>query len=384
MDAKLSAYERELQKSLQGFKKVLVIKFDNPGAGLGAFILNVLNILRYCERHTFYPVVDFDASCTNAYYDERKGSNMWHQYFKSVMPVSSIELRQWIAADHQVLAGIEIKTMSYDEARSIYEHGEDNIRVYHQGTYRFSKIPKDLDAWYWNERSKGRAVVAKYIKPNEEIQTKVDAYCQAYFAGSFVLGIHIRGTDMHYAPPLSPAEYFEHIDRMLEGKRDAKIFVATDQAQYLEVFSRKYGARVIYSPAFRSDNDVAPFNREEISPFKKGEDVMLDMLLLSRCDFLIKGVSSVGEIALYFNPELDCLDLAYQKKNAYGEHYGVFWDFLSNKPAWSLVGGTDLDQITTDAASQSVGQKFSFLYRKAMVNLRSLPSRLLRRWKRIF
>ena len=36
----------------------------------------------------------------------------------------------------------------------------------------------------------------------------------------------------------------------------------------------------------------------------KGVEVLLDTLLLSKCDFLLKSASAVSEFALYFNPHL--------------------------------------------------------------------------------
>ena len=37
---------------------------------------------------------------------------------------------------------------------------------------------------------------------------------------------------------------------------------------------------------------------------RKGTEVLLDAILLSRCDYLIKANSAVSEFAIYFNPKL--------------------------------------------------------------------------------
>ena len=49
--------------------------------------------------------------------------------------------------------------------------------------------------------------------------------------------------------------------------------------------------------------------------YTKGEDVLIDCLLLSKCDFLLKCTSAVGEYALYFNPQLRCIDLNHTQDN---------------------------------------------------------------------
>eukprot|EP00966_Prymnesium_polylepis_P194718 4513965-Prymnesium_polylepis.1 len=42
---------------------------------------------------------------------------------------------------------------------------------------------------------------------------------------------------------------------------------------------------------------------------RRGMQVLLDSLLLSRCDYLIKSNSAVSEFAIYFNPRL--VDASY-------------------------------------------------------------------------
>ena len=40
----------------------------------------------------------------------------------------------------------------------------------------------------------------------------------------------------------------------------------------------------------------------------------MDILLLANCDFLLKGASAVGEYALWFNPDLECVDFALESQ----------------------------------------------------------------------
>ena len=60
------------------------------------------------------------------------------------------------------------------------------------------------------------------------------------------------------------------------------------------------------------------------SNYQKGEDVLLDALLLSRCDFLLHAASGVAEMAIYWNPRLhnDSVHLQYRK--------------LRQRPAWLI------------------------------------------------
>lgn len=50
--------------------------------------------------------------------------------------------------------------------------------------------------------------------------------------------------------------------------------------------------------------------------YRKGEEVLLDALLLSRCDFLLHAASGVAEVAMYWNPSLHqhSVHLQYRRK----------------------------------------------------------------------
>jgi hypothetical protein len=72
----------------------------------------------------------------------------------------------------------------------------------------------------------------------------------------------------------------------------------------------------------RSDNDVAAFELENGSPYKKGEDVLIDTLLLSRTNSIIKCAAAGGEFALWFNENLEVLhDFALESKFQKGGHW---------------------------------------------------------------
>ena len=53
------------------------------------------------------------------------------------------------------------------------------------------------------------------------------------------------------------------------------------------------------------------FQKAEGDAYKKGEEALVDCLLLSRCDFLLKCTSHLSESSMYFNPKLECIDMNY-------------------------------------------------------------------------
>ena len=63
--------------------------------------------------------------------------------------------------------------------------------------------------------------------------------------------------------------------------------------------------------AIRCQGDEAPFQVEDGKNYQKGKEVLLDCLLFSRCDFLLKCTSHVGEAALWFSPDMPHIDLSH-------------------------------------------------------------------------
>lgn len=370
-----------IETILTEYDKVYPIRLDMEGAGFGAVILLTINQIRYCERNNFYPIIAYDVDSKNAFFDASRGDSMWEQYFDPVMPVSYEDFQK---DSKDVDLELKIVRLTSKEAIQISEEDPESVYSFPFGKWRSQDLG-DLKQWYKEQRRKGRETVGRYVKPNKHILGIVDAFYDTHFDSCFVLGVHIRGTDLHYAPAVSPAEYFPYIDMHIDRDPSLKILLATDQAQYVTVFEQRYGKHIVYSDSFRSNNEIAPFQRDELSPYRKGEDVLIDILLLSRSNLLLKGNSNVGEMAMYFNPELECIDLGYIKKRAFGQDYGAGWDNMSNPPAWQLVSKRGLNHVAADASSQSWLQSHWYIVRKntkAMrVRLGAIRMRLKKRYK---
>jgi len=179
------------------------------------------------------------------------------------------------------------------------------------------------------------------VKPH--VQEKVDRFFEAHLRDRFNIGVHIRGTDFAYAEPTGPDAYFESIDRYVADRslRSWQLFLATDQTQFVDLFRGRYGDRIVTYDSLRSNGWRPPFKFADASPYRRGEDVLIDVLLLSRCDFLFKGAAAVGECALWFAPQLECHDFALESRfdPRSVEHLVSAWRKLRidqwSPPVWS-------------------------------------------------
>jgi hypothetical protein len=191
----------------------------------------------------------------------------------------------------------------------------------------------------------------------------------------------MRGTDLAYAPPVTPAEYFAPIDRYLDAHPDALLFLATDQVQYLDLMRKRYGDIVRSYDCLRSRTATAPFEMSAGSPYQKGEDVLIDILLLSRCAFLIRGASNIPEMAIYFSDGLESLDLSLEKRFAFGQDYMQRWSPLAARPAWELIGRTDLERVPATAGASGGAERMAYEARRAWASVRRPWRRLRRAWR---
>jgi hypothetical protein len=48
-----------------------------------------------------------------------------------------------------------------------------------------------------------------------------------------------------------------------------------------------------------------------LNGYRLGKDVLIEAQLLSRCQYFLKCTSTVGEAVLWFNPDLEHVDLNY-------------------------------------------------------------------------
>jgi hypothetical protein len=359
-------------------RPILLIQPPLKGAGLGACVLTVLNYLRYCEREGLTPVVHIDGSCGTEFLDPAYGDNVWEQYFEPVGPYSSADLQRILRDPARSEIGLVVRPGD-DSLPPRIKVDPDSIFSWTFGHWR-TQPPKDLTAWFAEQRRKGRDSIRRFVRVKPHILAKVDGFWDRYLRGHQVLGVHIRGTDLRYAPPVSPAEYFEPIERYLAEHSSARLFLATDQIQYLEVMRKRFGPIVRSYDCLRSATSTAPFNLKVASPYQKGEEVLIDILLLSRCAFLIRGASNIPELAIYFSDALESRDLSLEKRFVFGQDYLDGWSSLATRPAWEIMKKTSLEEIPKHTASQALAQRVGYGLRRVWARVVTLRRRIRRRF----
>jgi len=303
-----------------------LIQHVDGNAGFSAVLTYTLNGIRMAVRDGAIPVVFYGPEATRFFYEPERGDNVWEYYFEPVADVSHAELRSGLEC-----GSIEPEQVhSFSRKQIVDWHHSDLDRI---ATFWAHDVPEDPVAWMAAKRALARRYVSEFVRVKPHVLAKVDAFANDWIGPQHTIGVHIRGTDFAYAEPTPPEAYFDAIDRYLaeRGLADSyRIFLATDQNQFVDLFRRRFGDRLVTYDCLRSSGRKAPFKFAHESPYRRGEDVLIDVLLLSRCDFVFKGSAAVGECALWFEPSLSCHDFALESQfdpRRY-EHLVSAWDKL--------------------------------------------------------
>ena len=146
--------------------------------------------------------------------------------------------------------------------------------------------------------------LTKHVSVLPGIEEDVAAGIAAF--GQRTLGIHFRGQEMNRAPghPFGPTErqIIAAIQAMLNEREFDRIFLVTEDSGYADLLRRQFGSLVIITDSFRTRGENAYLtNPRPRHRYLLGREILVDALLLSRCQALISGGSNVVEFAKLFN-----------------------------------------------------------------------------------
>ena len=152
---------------------------------------------------------------------------------------------------------------------------------------------------------RGRAadLVDRYIGAAPHVHAMVDEFVARHWQGAAVIGVHYRGTDKVIDARRVPYDEVaaKIDDRLSAAGRHGKVFVATDEDAFVEFVRGRFPGRVVARDMFRS-SDGRPIDIvNDDGNYRKGLDAVVDCLLLSRTDFLIRTASNLGLCATFFN-----------------------------------------------------------------------------------
>lgn len=163
-------------------------------------------------------------------------------------------------------------------------------------------------------RERAAALIRTYIKIKPHLQARIDTFAAQHFGSRYVVGVHYRGTDKGCeAPRVAYEVVVEEVRRAIARPMHAAIFVATDEQPFLDCMKDAFGERVVAIDACRSLNDEPVHHVNGRSAltnrYALGAEAVLDCMLLSRSDILIRTHSNLSSSAANINPTLPVINL---------------------------------------------------------------------------
>ena len=263
--------------------KIFYIINRAPGAGLFSNVTFVLNHLSICNFFNFIPVIDMENFPT-IYNEKKKINNIfnaWLYYFK---PINNYSLKEVYKSKNVIFCNTNFQEkMVYDMA---------NIKI----RFLFNKIKIN----------------------NEFIKQSNYLYNSFFTRKDKVLGIHFRGSTYkvarsHAFPPTTNL-MIKNIDYLFKKYKYNKIFLVTEEKKYLYVLKKKYSNKCLYLNNYRmSKIDSFKIYPRKNHRYKLGKEILLDTLILSKCDGLSYIKSNVISAAKF---------LAKKKQNNHELFYG--------------------------------------------------------------
>ena len=243
------------------------IQGSNNGQGFFSIFTGIMGLLDKYDKGE-YSGFSVNFARDGLYYDENWGPNWWNYYF---MPL------------HRGANPATPPTPT---------HLSCNFAVY-----------------CINHLSKQRCnvLIKKYIRLRPHIEDKMNQFVKHHFQNYFMVGVHYRGTDkMNYEAPILEYELIiNSINQYIYNNPDKeiRIFLATDEEDFFEEMMQRFPDKVVTASTIRSkDGEAIHFKKD--NKYKHGEEALLDCLLLSRCNYLIRTSSNLSLCSTFFNPHL--------------------------------------------------------------------------------
>jgi len=327
---------------------VLVSTSDHHGHGLFALVQRVLNQVVLAQklglepyvflgRHTFVEPQACEYGM-QPYFDQERGDNVWEYFFRQPADYrpGATYVRNRRVASLQVTA-VEITSRT----SPLRVFGDTS--VYDEAKFRHSRQL----AFRLLGRLGERLVRAEFVRHAKGI------FARWRSRSEHILGVHARGSDKIVRRKVPPEAYFPLVDAYVEAHPDALVFLATEDRSYHERFAARYkGSSPNRSRLLSLTSGYENFDSRYSSHVgRKGDDVLIDALILAQCDFLLKAASAVAEFAIWVRPALHEKHLDLQMTDAFASQTLPSWlasrgrAAVSREFCASLARGCDLEDF---------------------------------------
>lgn len=278
------------------------------GYGFWSDVHHVMGQLLLAELTQRTPIVHWGS---NSLFGDGSGGNAYELYFESVSPIRWQDLPEGLSIyppkwTPDNLGEGEINKWegphSHMAAQFLFNRKEDLV------VSDFYMTVSSLIPWLAPEsRYYGLSddeiyvqLFTQYLRPRPAILALVDDFHLKHMRGRNWVAVHMRGSDKIYESAglhQTNSRYFDFVDRIVELNPGIGIFLLTDSVSIHTEFSARHADRLVTTTALRSASNTG-VHMQGHSGRTVGEEVLVDVLLASRCDYFIGNQESNVSMAI--------------------------------------------------------------------------------------
>jgi len=262
--------------------------------GFSAKFITVLdNLLRMecmseSEKEEFVPFIDWETRKSSLFDESNKEiKNEWEYCFDNLVSKEDLNLHENYMSNGE-FAGLSTEIGQYPPKTQIKLQ---------------DKIFKDK-----NLVTEINKIISKYIRVKKSLTDDLLIRNE----NEKILAVHCRRSEMHLGHPnialnYENETYFEKVMKIFESQNFDKIYLASEETELINFFVEKLGDRIIFQDCYRIGRTESPFQASWAGDPRPNhftlhaQEVMKDILNMSKCDSLICGISGVSNLAIYFN-----------------------------------------------------------------------------------
>ena len=250
----------------------LYVDLNLNGAGMFSVFNYVCGVLHDYETHE-YSGVEVNFGENSLYYDADYGPNWWEYYFERIQ---------------------------------IGDSTNAPIKEVNNRYGKYANFNRE------RPRQEVNQLIQKYFKIKEPILAKVEGFVTENFGDYHIIGIHYRGTDkMTVAPKVPFPNVLAYVNKYIAANNidHFKLFVATDEQPFIDFIEAAFPDQVLIYSTLHSE-DGTPLHYRPTNHFLQGEEALIDSLLLSQSDVLIRTTSNLSLWSGFFNPTLPVIQIS--------------------------------------------------------------------------
>lgn len=165
------------------------------------------------------------------------------------------------------------------------------------------RFPENYEPHILNiRRSELNKAFHKHYYIDSDILDKTKIFDHLFVKGA--IGAHIRFAGHYINTKINFNQQIKSYTDYIDQSNYYYVYLATHLKDVEDIFRKKYGTRLIIYEHYRNPDKNSDWISNNLSQIEEDTNVLIDMILLSKCKEIVGGPSNVFYAALWYNLQL--------------------------------------------------------------------------------